>query len=519
MTHFLARSSIVGDDSPAKTQSPSSQARAPAPARFSNLQLLQAGSAIFLAPNLLFAATLRDYARVALLLGGFASLLLVLRPPKPGGSLLAARVDLPLLALLTALSLGLLLLGGAAHLFAPNADWQIRDAVLADVTLRGLPVLYRFGDAEYFLRAPLGMYLTPALAGRGLGLYAAHLVLLAQNAGLLSLILYFFTKLANAPKLAFVLVFAAFGWADQLIQFASLLMDRGGWWNPFYFRYMSTLTNLFWAPNHTLPGLWAAVLALLLARREIDLATAGASLTALGLWSPFAVIGGAPFLVLLALREKFAASIAPRLVVGVLASLCFLPVAGYLSLDSAQVPHRGLVAVSGFWGMYLAFMAVELPRAGIFYAAWGKIERSDRGLLLLCVLVLGCIPFYSLGPFNDFSMRASQPALALVAFGFARIAATTPRDGKALSVAVLALASFTAIEAVFELRFPLVTPSYPISDCGLATATARQSRGAPSDVVAPAHYMAPVAAAPAWLGPPGGEPSQDEHEQCWPKGS
>lgn len=519
MTHFLAPRSIGREASPAETRSPLSKARAPTRAGFSDLQMLQAGSAIFLAPDLLFAAALKDYARAATLLGGFAALFVVLRQPKREGSLLAARVDLPLLALLAALSVGLMLLGGATHLFAPNADWQIRDAVLADVTLRGLPALYRFGDADYFLRAPLGMYLTPAFVGRAFGLYAAHLAMFAQNAALLSLILYFFVQLANAPKFAFVLVFAAFGWADQLIQFACLLTDRGGWWNPFYFRYMSTLTNLFWAPNHTLPGLWAAVLALLLARREIDLATAGVSLTALLLWSPFAVIGGAPFLVFLALREKFAALIAPRLVVGVLASLCFLPVALYLSLDTAHVAQRGLAAASGFWGMYFAFLAVELPRAGIFYAGWSKIDRSDRALLLLCVVVLACIPFYSLGPFNDFSMRVSQPALALVAFGFARIAATTPRDGKALSVAVLALTSFTAIEAMFELRFPLVTPSYPISDCGMATAIARQNRGPASDAAAPAHYMAPVALAPAWLGTLGGEPSQDERKQCWPKGS
>jgi hypothetical protein len=489
---------------------------AAAVARLSNRRLLELASALFFAPNLVLAFGFHDLARAGLLVGCAIAASLFARLETREDGLLAQRVDLPALGGLFALALALLVLSGATHIFAPNPDWQVRDSVLADLALRGFAPLYRFGDVDYVLRAPLGMYLAPAVAGRAFGLYAAHVALLLQNAALLATTLYFFMKLSEAPKLPFVLVFIAFGWADQLIQLACMLSDREGWWNPFFFRYMSTATNLFWAPNHTLPGLWLGAAALLLARREIDLALFGATIAGLVLWSPFAVIGAVPFAIYFALRQSPRDWFAPRFLLGVGVGLAFTPIALYLTLDADQVPHKALAGASGFVFFYLAFMLVELPRAGIFYAAWSKIARSDRALLLVAAATLAAIPFYSMGPFNDFSMRGSQTALALVAFGFARIAATTPRDGKPLSLAIVTLTILTGFEALFELRFPLVAKTYAISDCNLAASTAGQNREARRPVSAPRHYMARAETAPGWLNVASGAPLRDDAAACWP---
>ena len=91
------------------------------------------------------------------------------------------HVDRPVAAACLGLALVLCLLGGQTHAFFANDDWLIRDAVLADLVARPWPVEYERGGEMLFQRAPLGMYLVPALAGKIAGLGVAHLALLVQN--------------------------------------------------------------------------------------------------------------------------------------------------------------------------------------------------------------------------------------------------------------------------------------------------------------------------------------------------
>jgi hypothetical protein len=481
--------------------------------RLANVLLLQIATLLFLAPSAILGIKFSGIAGVSTLLGCGACAYLALTIRARADGLLNQAIDFRSLAGFFLLSVILLLLGGAAHVFTPTPDWYVRDAVLADLSLRGFPITYRLDDADYFLRAPLGYYLTPAMIGNMLGLYAAHVAALAQNAVVLSIILYFLAKIADVSALVFSLVFLAFGWADQLIQMVYIIKDIQHWWNPLLFRYMSNLTLLFWAPNHLLPAWWFAVLVLLASRREIDLAATGVSFAFLILWSPLAMMGGAPFLILHAVGEGRSRLFSARLILGLIAALCFAPIAIYLTRDAGSVEHKWLIGETGFLALYVVFIAVEIPRAGLFFAAWPKLASVDRRLLLLSATILCLIPFYSLGHFNDFAERACQTPLAIVAFNFARLFCVTPRDGKPLSLAILTLTVWTSFEGAFEIRYPLVTPTYPISDCNLTTAGFQQYPD-----LKLTHYLARVQAAPAWLGPLDGPRLQVEQKACWPKG-
>src|SRR4029079_442931 len=57
----------------------------------------------------------------------------------------------------------LFMLGGEGRFFYANTDWQIRDAVLRDLATNPWPFAYKLNGTAYFLRAPVGMYLLPAL--------------------------------------------------------------------------------------------------------------------------------------------------------------------------------------------------------------------------------------------------------------------------------------------------------------------------------------------------------------------
>ena len=82
----------------------------------------------------------------------------------------------------------MLLLGGEGRLLSAPTDWYVRDAVLADLGRNPWPFLYEASGGPTLLRAPLGMYLLPALAGGG-GQRALDLALLAANTAMLGLLL------------------------------------------------------------------------------------------------------------------------------------------------------------------------------------------------------------------------------------------------------------------------------------------------------------------------------------------
>ncbi len=86
-----------------------------------------------------------------------------------------------------ATTLGCLFLGllwalgatGTHHLLYSAADWQIRDAVLLDLTRNPGPVVYTVGEETWLLRAPMGYYMPAALLGHALGFGVAQAALWA----------------------------------------------------------------------------------------------------------------------------------------------------------------------------------------------------------------------------------------------------------------------------------------------------------------------------------------------------
>lgn len=490
---------------------------APAPRacamRASNRSLILLASFLFLLPSAILAAGFQPAAALIVLIGCALSAALIWRTrASDDRALLAAEVDFRTLAGSAALALALCLLGGETHLFYANFDWFTRDAVLADLVRQGFPLFYRYEEQDYLLRAPLGMYMLPATVGHFLGLKAAHAALLAQNASALTLILYFLMQLSNAPKIAFVLLFALFSGLDIVAQLGlhGLTMpDHIEWWSPLI-QYSSHVTQIFWVPNHALPGWWFAVLALLHARREVDLALLSVSFAAMLLWSPLSMMGALPLLALFGL-QLLPRLFAPRILVSLCAGACLIPVALYLSLDAASVPHGFLLGAEGFATLYVLFIVIEIPHVAIVAAAWPKIEASDKRVILTAIGLLLAIPCYSLGPYNDFAMRASIIPLALLAFAFARVATLVARDGKMLASSISVLVIVSAATPLFELKRALIEPAFAISDCDFLTSWRKAD-----PTIWPSNYLARIATVPPWLIGVDGVRLTIEDRTCWP---
>jgi hypothetical protein len=490
--------------------------------------LLVAGSAIFLLSNALMAPALAPAAALVVLAGCLGALWIVVQATAgPPTGLLATRVAPRTFALCWAVALALFVLGGEGHLFFANYDWLNRDAVLADLVSRRFPVLYEYQGTAFVLRAPLGMYLIPAAVGKIFGLHAAHLALLAQNATILALVLALLAAMVPRRRAVFLAVFVTFTGIEivgRYIQAAA--EDPAGlswwpvhahqhlaWWNPL-FQYTNHLTQIFWVPNHSLPGWWLAGLAILHVRREIDSVALIVAVAALFFWSPLTVAGALPIIGLLVLRRDARALMTPRILGACAAALCFVPIAAYLAADAESVPHLWFVTWDGFWGVYIVFIVVQLPQIVVVALYRDRLDEDARLLALIAIAVLLAIPIYRLGSNNDFSMRASILPLALLAFVFASIVAQLRwRDGLVRLAAVAVILALGSLTPALEIQRALMLNAFAISDCNVLTVWHHLE---PNKWLA--NYFARADRVPTWLLARGGAqaPVTIEDRQCWP---
>lgn len=389
---------------------------------------------------------------------------------EPGG-----RAAWGLWALCLGVALALCLLGGEGRLFYANTDWQIRDAVMVDLATHAWPVVYHPpGAVPSVLRAPLGMFMLPALVGRAFGWRAAQPALLVQDtvvlAAALALLLGGLRRGSRrAVMLAVVFAFSGFDILGEFL--VGHFVQPRGWhltvphletWS-FGLQYSSLVTDLFWAPNHALPALALAGGYLAWRRGQLP-ATALAALGGLAmLWSPLALLGALPFIAIAGLSELkdgrmgwlAPARLAP-LAIGL------LPAFAFLTLGGGTVEH-GLNLGRPAFQWYGLFVLVEV--VPLLYLAQRGAARGGAGWrtdLAVCATMLVLMPFYYIGGSNDFLMRASIVPIVLLAVmaGNGFLAGERSRaSGGALAFAVLALGAATpACEVVRALVQPVDPP-------------------------------------------------------------
>jgi hypothetical protein len=479
-----------------------------------NRHLVIAVSAIFSASSALFATSLQAAPMAALLAAILGANLLLWRGIRDS-ALLAQEIEIPWLLALLVLGAALALLGGEGHLAFAKDDWLVRDGVLTDLALHPLPVRYEADGQEAILRAPLGFYLLPAAFGRLFGLGAAHMALVAQTAVILASFFYLTTLVWPKRRGLFVFLFVLFAGPDVL----PVLMKTGGAWLPRYLAfwvdkmyYPPNLSQLFWSPNHLLPGWWFAALAALYLKREIDFATLAVSTVPLLFWSPLTTPGCALLLVYFFLAAPRAA-LTPRLAG---ASLCVLgvsPILAFFLSGAGETPLAFAWHDPEFWNDYPIFVLFSLPQAFFALALWRRVDPPMRGALVAAVALLLSIPLIRLGSMSDFQQRASIAPHALVAFLFdALLIELLPGGGLALAIGA-AFAAVGAVGPALEIWDTLSTPRWSISDCNMATINRKYTGHA----TLMAHYFAPAAAVPTWLfrAGPGSEPLRPEERTCW----
>jgi hypothetical protein len=400
-------------------------------------------------------------------------------------------------------------LGGAGHFVYANADWLTRDAVLRDLVVTAWPPTYgTVGGVEVILRTPVAYYLPAASLGKVFGLEAADFLLFLWTA--LGVALFFLIALSGARTSRHVVIAIAvviFFSGMDVFGVERYFLERPGltehleWWARM-FQYSSNTTQLFWVPNHALPGWILAALIYKHWRNPEFLKIAPIAMAVTALWSPLVTIGLAPFAVLIAahhLRQNtWRAAVLPWASLGALTT--FAAIGCYLVLDSAGIRSGSTLGVvksfDGFMMLYVKFVLLEFGL--LAFAIW--LIRRDL-LIAAAVAVLLALPFYMFGPGNDLVMRGSIPALMILCLAAVdALVQVKWSEQTKLVMPLLVCLSFGSITAVHEVARALLFSRWsPALQRNLVEA----SRGTPAHYVARlspllARVMRPPQPVPGW---------------------
>lgn len=432
---------------------------------------------------------------------------------------LGAAIRLDVLLFCVTLSVALCLLGGEGRIFYANDDWLIRDAIVNDLVSQHWPFVYRVGEQNFVMRAPLAMYMVPVAVGKFYGIYAAHLALLAQNAILFALVFYFIVppRLKLFQAAAVVFIFVIFSGLDVLPTLGAYLRtgavgsDHIERWAGL-FEYSSHITQLFWVPHHAFAGWVFACLYLLWRRGCVRINAVICATLYLAYWSPFAVMGAAPFLLYALVSDWRAEKIGRADIAAVALGAGPAALLGiYLTRDGGAVAHGLMFGEPNFWPIYFDFIYIEfIPYAAVLIALRPALIRDTNFWIVVVSLLV--IPFYKLGELNDFAMRSSIPALALLAAAFATVLVEEVAAGNRpvwtrLATIILIVGGITG---AMEIRRALVWPPSPISTCNFVQAWGQS----PFNWIPMASYLVNIDAMPGRMRPqspaeiPPGAPAQ-----------
>jgi hypothetical protein len=351
-----------------------------------------------------------------------------------------------------------LLLSGAGGFGFQNPDYQASNALLKDLIQQDWPVTMVLDGVERNVVYYVGYYLVAAGVGKALGWAAANVAIFVWT-GIGALLAFAWFRalcrvnLGRKPgRLVWVtLMFCLAGGLDTLAVLAregrlpDLTVHLEPWAGPF--QYSSNTTLLYWVPQHSLAAWLMTGMVVTSVYAPQGLRWLGISLAVGILWSPFGVIGVAPYLILLLLLLPAAQW--RKLVMGrstLLFNLAVVWVAAihilYLASNryefpmgfvwqSAEDSHRLVWLLVAFWLVEFALLAAvtasllavgSRSSGGRGAQSWQrlrlvsiqekfKVEPLQLSLFVVSLIILFALPLLKVGYLNDLVMRASIPSL------------------------------------------------------------------------------------------------------------
>jgi hypothetical protein len=381
-------------------------------------------------------------------------------------------------------------LGGAGGYGYQNTDWIKHDAILKDLIEQPWPVVYEYYATPVAQVYYIAYYLPAALIGKVAGWGAANFTLYLWTllgTWLAALWFALHVRRATLGILLFFMLFSGLDLIGRLIneETHSLLTLLDNWraienWSTLPIRYSSHASQIYWVPHQALAGwLCAALTFYFMLQREPRIQWLPIALSAL--WSPLITLGLAPYVAIEFITalgrhlRQWPAHLRGYLTLTNLTSVGLLLLMGLFYLSKvgdllpflrSNVSHGWAISLLnlGEMSQWVLFIMLEFGLYLLLVVAarrtFVSVDALPRRWLVTTVIVLLLLPFYRVGLNNDLVMRASIPALFLVAVYVAQTLvnhAISPALRGTLLALVL-VGSVTGLLRSFQQFYPLVNP-------------------------------------------------------------
>ncbi|MCC6143309.1 MAG: hypothetical protein IT368_05840 [Candidatus Hydrogenedentes bacterium] len=296
----------------------------------------------------------------------------------------------------------------------------------------GWEVAYHF----YFFWATAGLFLTLVWFLRIVGKRSLWLAALLLFFGGLDLVGQIFTA---APPGA-----SAGSWFDYLT--GTYWWSTGRGWmdhwmanyslsggkeimNGVFYKFYGPMSFLVDGPYHFIPTAIGLMMIFHDTLRRRTNARVGFLWTSLPIGSVIVAIGAAPFVLLPVIRDRFRGAFTmANLVAGLPLLAIFLLYYGTIDGEAVSGPLWKYQRISNTWPLLVLFYAAEF---GIYTALYFCIRKDGRAVpnswIYAAVAVFVIAPWYRLGVYNDFTVKAVIPAQILFVIAMA-IALTSERE-------------------------------------------------------------------------------------------
>lgn len=378
------------------------------------------------------------------------------------------------LVFFTLLSCAIVALVGFGNLVPFTGDWIKHFAimnVLADAPWP--PIEGKYDGSLEVLRYSIGYYLVPASVVAALPIVSAELALALWTAIGLIITFHLVSNFAGVGAAAIFspllfILFSGADWIGTAITGFQINPFHLEWW-PGWMQFSAPWTLFSWTPQHALPAWMIVSLTLIAFRMERPFALIAVPAASLILWSPFAAVGYLPIGLAFILHRQSIHSLFAWPTIGA-AFLIALPAAFYVSADASSLPQGAIwsgpcVINSAYpeapcfsWMSYVLTVAIEV---GLWLTVAFFICRRWRPLLAVCAFTLMLLPLYRFGEWNDLVMRASGPAIAVLAILLSR-AIFFDRSARWLAVG-LWIAGAPTVAYEIAAKFNWESPSMALS--------------------------------------------------------
>lgn len=343
-------------------------------------------------------------------------------------------------------------ISGVGEYVYSMVDHVFRRAIFNDLISYKWPVIYDY-STQYNPRviAVLGktqgttalvyyttFWMPSAIVGKLFGNAAGNIFLLIWTTFGVWLTLVGTTMFIRRISWAVPIIFITFSGLDVLPNIVHSFTQFEGYmavehWLP-AFAYMSNFTQLSNVFNQCVP-IWVLTVMLMLSSNVRSTGFIGSLSFA---YSPWATIGMIPIALALAFKKELQPGKKPKVILSLLHPTALISCAvmlgifgPYYMVSTSASDESGFAwkSCKNFGEFLLFWVLLMIIEVVPFVLVLWKREKKEP-LFIASVITLALIPIYKISYFNDFSMRASLPALFIISVMFTSLLAKMFADDK-----------------------------------------------------------------------------------------